>query len=102
MDGAGPRDPLPESQRGPERLAEGLLARDDLRVRPSVANATKGAWYTVYTNDAVSGTYRAAVSLRAEADGLLEFRGISADADVKFVRVGAGDAQVSAGTPLGF
>ena len=35
---------------------------DDL----SVANAAKGAWYTVYTNDAVSGTYRAAVSLRAE------------------------------------
>ena len=32
----------------------------------SVANAAKGAWYTVYTNDAVSGTYRAAVSLRAE------------------------------------
>ena len=68
----------------------------------SVANATKGAWYTVYTNDAVSGTYRAAVSLRAEADGLLEFKGIDADEDVKFVRVGAGDAQVSAGTPLGF
>ena len=68
----------------------------------SVANAAKGAWYTVYTNDAVSGTYRAAVSLRAESDGLLEFRGIDSDEDVKFVRVGAGDAQVPAGTPLGF
>ena len=67
----------------------------------SIANAAKGAWYTVYASDAVDGTYAAVTSEQATADGLKTLS-IPAPASkpARFVRVGVSDAEISSGTEL--
>ena len=66
----------------------------------NIANAAKGCWYTVYESSDVGGPYVSSKSVQAQADGLLAIEGVDAAPATKFVRVGVGGVQVSAGTGL--
>ena len=62
----------------------------------SIANAVKGAWYTVYASTDVASGYRSVLCEQAAADGVLSLTIDAADA-TKFVRVGASADPVPVG-----